>query len=211
MVIIWAVSFVCALVVIFGTTVSVLASIPKRYGLALNYDNVVMIEYMNSTNKKQLFSKDDARHAEPMREIMKRLDQSRKSNKLMDIFRGTPATHTAEYNDIHGIDYNVNFTSTYAKGGLAIWFAKPEYNVTQDEQYNYIIKRGSTGVQLQDVYGIYIPLNKTLNTMQDQTWFLVTTDTSLASTTYIGLPTKVTYLANYSRLWEYVDGLKILL
>jgi len=210
MLIIWAVSFVGAVVIIFGSIVTTLALVPKRYGIELKYDDISIIEYMNESQTKQLFAKEDEKHAQPMKEIIGRLEKGRKSNQLMNLFRGKPKQYLADSNNVSGIDFNINFTSNYAKNGLMIYFSRPQYHISAGVgTYDVLAGRGETGNN--DIHAIYIPLDKTSNRVQEQTWFLVTTNMATATSVYIPIPNKLTFMANYSHLWEYINGQIILL
>jgi len=207
-IIIWAVSFIGVLVIGFGTPVTVMALIKKNYGIELNAANIVRITYMNENGNKELFNKADTRHANAMNEIVKKLNEARQSNQLMNLFRGRPVDYTIEGNTTR-ISYNEDFKSKYANNGLQIWFSTPMYHITQSETQRYAYEL-NPGDGEGGIWGIFIPLDNTENRMRQQTWFLLTTERDLVTGTYISIPNKITTWGNYKKLWNYVNELNIL-
>jgi hypothetical protein len=207
-IIIWVVSFVGVLVIGFGTPMAVMAMIKKNYGIELNYDNIVRIVYMNEQSGKELFNKADARHANAMREIVTRLNKARQTNQLMNFFRGRPESYSVGQNTTR-INYNEDFKSKYESGGLMIWFHTPMYHVTQSttQRYAYDLNPGDGE---GGVWGIFIPLDNVEDRMQEQTWFLLTTERDIVTGTYISIPNKVSTWGNYKKLWDYVNELNVL-
>jgi len=212
---IWFVSFLGVTVFSLSTASIVLACIPKKYGIEFNYDNITSITYMNERQvdgndkpvSKMLFNRDEEKHTIPMQEICKRLNKSRKSNMFMNIMRGNPDAVTLELNNTK-INYNTDFKREYAQNGLEIWFATPTHFIHKS-------LTGSTstlttqGTKDEAIHGIFIPLDNTENKMQEQTLYLITAELASTQGTYINIPNKITTLANYHKVWEYVNDLFI--
>jgi len=206
---IYIVCFIGILVIGFGTPAGIMAAIKKNYGIELDYNNIERITYMNTTTSKELFNKSDSRHANAMREIVNKLNTARQSNQLMNLFRGRPTDYTVENNTTRTY-YNEDFKSKYSDGGLMIWFTTPMYHITQSTanryQYDLNAGRGVDG----DIWAIFIPLDNNENKMQQQTWFVLTTERNIVTGTYISMPNKITTWGNYHKLWDYVNGLVVL-
>lgn len=207
---IWAVSFVLLLVVGFGTTFGIMAAIPKRYGVQINYDNVQTIYYMNDGHQKLLWNKSEPNHAEVMHNILDKMEKSRKTNRLAHMFRGSPKQYEVTGNTTR-TNIDSTFKSTYAQNGLMIWFYDAQYYVVSNSRYAYEIHEGN-GKDVLDakgVWGIFIPLDNTDNTFAVQTWYLATAkeNPKVTNTTYVSINNLLTFRANYSKLWDYVGGL----
>ena len=213
MVIIWAVCFVGLVTIGLSTTVLVMINKKVEYGLPLAYSNVERIVYMNQTHSKELFNRDEPQHDRAMSRIINQVNRAGTTNSLANMLRGNPDKYTIESNNITRIRYITNFRTSYSKNGLMIWFAEPQYRVQQvGTNRNSFEIIPAEGIMTDAVYGIFIPLDNVENQFMEQTWFLVTTDiTSSTSVDYVSILYKITFQANYSNLWTFVNGRNVLI
>ena len=206
MAIIWAVSFAAFLIVAFGTTCIVLVAIPAKYGAAINYNNVFYIEYMNETHRKALFDKSNALHSKPMQDILNRLSDGSKTNKLTNLFRGNPEQEV----EAHTVLTISSLQNTYANNAIIIWFTDPQYSVeSTSSSTKYRLSHAAANTSSQ-VHAILIPLDKTGNRFQQQTWYLLTNNPNeFKSESYMTIATKINAWGNYNKLGQYVDDLYV--
>ncbi|MDR0462495.1 MAG: hypothetical protein LBG88_04185 [Christensenellaceae bacterium] len=207
MVIIWAVSFLGFLVFGFGTVAIVMVAIPKNYGISINYDNVFMVEYKNEKHTKQLFLKEDSLHAEPMKDILKRLSNGGKTNALTNLFRGADS-QVIETNNTNTI-YTSTFENTYAQNAIIIRFQTPQHSLESISRTEYKLASAEANATRR-IFEIMIPLDNVDNRFQSQTWYLITSDPNKSSSgSSMSISTKISTYGNYSKLWAYVNDLDV--
>jgi len=210
MVIIWAISFVLLLTIGFGTTAGILASIKKTYGVAINADYVLRIEFQNESGRTEISIGASEIQDNVRENIVNMLNNGRRTNKLMDIFRGSPSSYSVQPNTT-SIRYNSGFSSEYSGNALIIWFATPQFHISGSTRNNTLgLGNGRGTVTSQEIHTIMIPLNKTSNKTQEQTWYFANVAFgSVTSPNFIMIPNTLTYQANYSGLWNYINELHL--
>jgi len=198
MVIIWMVSFTLLVVVGFGSTAGIMALLPKDYAKSIKLSDVAMVTYKNENHSKQLFLPEYKEHGKPMRGILNRLDDARKTNVLMDMFRGDQIESTSH--NTSTISSLSTFDSNYAKNAIIIDFKTPQYRVEVTTRSAELVKGNGTNA----VWRILIPLNNTGNSFQEQTWYLFIVD-PLTNIWTSSIQYRYTTYGNYHDLWNYVS------
>lgn len=209
MVVIWVVAFVGLLVVGFGTPAVIFAASPVSFSNSLDYNNVFYIEYRNENQTKQLFNKNVDNHNIPMKTIIDMINSGGKTNKLANFFRGNPK-QTIDNNSSNVI-YTSTFNSTYSQNSITIVFKQPQYSLKNITRTSYQLVDWKV-TDSNAIYEIMIPLNKTGNSFQSQSWYLVTSDPiKNSSGASLMVQNKISTYGNYHKLWDYVDALNVLL
>jgi hypothetical protein len=212
-IIIGAVSSLCLLIIGFGTAALVLGLTPKYYGMGLkyNFEDVFYIEYKNSYGTKQLFDKTEDLHKKPMQEIIKKLENGGKTNKLADLFGSKKEQTVVSNNDNSALSVGA-FGNTYSNNSIIIWLYYPQNQLKELSHSEFVPVsndyKAVSGDRLSPIYGLLIPLNKTSDKFQEQTWYLVTRNPYI-NTDYIEVSSRMTTYGNYRGLWKYVRGLDI--
>lgn len=206
MIIIWAVCFVGLISITGGTIVTVTYLIPREHGIKINNSNVFMMEYRNSLSANEiktteLFNQTIIQHEAPRKKILRELTNGGKTNLFEDFFRGMPTQTLIEANNTD-TTYTSIFSNTFAENSLVIWFAKPQYNVGKSTTK---LNHGIDQRNQNNVYGLFIPLDKTSDRFQEQIWYIATMNQYGKDNYYsIALPYKITTHGNYSKLWNFI-------
>jgi hypothetical protein len=210
MIIIWTVCFCAFLVIAVGTVALIFGNLPLRYGKDIDYNKIFSIEYLNSNQRKQLFDKDSVIHDKPMRDIVKYLKQGGQTNKLTNFFTVAQA-ETVENNNTSTV-YTTTFLNTYSKNALIISFSSPQYSVisVEDSATEFKLVTTDTAGAVNPVHAIYIPLDRTEDKLQAQSWFLLTYNpNSFAANQSLTISKRYATYGNYHKLGEYVENLYV--
>jgi len=213
MVITWSVLFVGLLIVGFGSAALALGVTHKTYGASITYSNIWYVEYRNQSHRQALMRGVDV-HSEATHGILNRLNSGRRTDNLSNLFRGNPSQRV-ERNISHNVPYTTTFNSMYSNNSLIIWFTQPQHVVREISRTEFelisIVPSSGIAANERPVHGIMIPLDRTSNRFQSQTWFLVTTDRSqVAPGSPMSLSHTIETHGNYHRLWRFVNDLFIL-
>jgi len=215
MMIIWAISFTAFLLVAFGTATITMVAIPKTYGASVDLDNnVFTIRYMNEhTNANPSFQRhgrpllavDDA-HYGAMQEIMRLLESGGKTNALSNLFRGNPKQVVENTNMQAG--HTSTFENSFATNAIVIEFGRPQHSVEPISRTTFRLMAAGEGER--DIFSIMIPLDNISNRFQPQTWYLVSQNRrGMSSGSLLDISCKISTYGNYSKLWEFVNGLNV--
>jgi len=202
MVLIWAISFVGVLTIVFGSVALGLGLNRVNYGSEINYDNVFGIRYMNENQNKFIHknSADSDLHENTMREILNLLAAGGRTNKLANLFRST-SDDTVSVNTSDWV-WSGAFENAFPTNAMVIEFATPQYRITSNtERTQFALENAIAGSNVNNVHAIYIPLDRTQNKFQEQVWYFQLTPTTGNS---VELSRKLTTMGNYHKLGNYV-------
>ena len=210
MVVIWAVSFVGLMVVVFGSISLGLGVSRISYGPhhMIAHNNIFYIEYMNEHHRKELIrSTGEPLHEEPINGIMNHLRDGSRTNRLSDLFRGNPDRYSVENNNTNTLYLNT-FRSTYANNAIIIWLVRPQHAVATTSRTQFALTTNTEDNRDTQVHAIVIPLDRTQDRFQEQTWFLLTRDPNRHATSgALIMANKITTHGNYHALGKYVNDL----
>ena len=215
MIAVWAVSFVFLLAVIFGSISLGLGLKSVTYGAVIDDKAVMYIEYRNdinteiyNRNDKQLHRWDEPLHSAPMHEILSRLERGGKTNKLANLFRSNPKQEVL--NNTMDNRFTSTFTSNYSNNSIRIYFATPQYNIESTGSRTQFNLTTTASANSDQVHEILIPLDRTQNRFQEQTWYLVTYDSNkYPPGQSLTIVNKITTYGNYHKLGKYVRELDV--
>jgi len=221
MVVTWAVLFVGLLVLGFGMASIVLGVQHKVYGAPINFGNIQMIEFKNQYHPSGDWiapRHNQANHLHTIisRDIMTYLNRGRRTTRLSNLFRGNPEQQVL--NNATGADNTFSFDSNYSGRALIIRFNQPQHGVwdiggnrREFELVDLPVAADSNIPvhHVRNVYEIRIPMNRTTNSFQSQTWYLVTQNPmEVTAGSSLHISHIISTYGNYHRLWRFINDLR---
>ena len=216
MVVIWAVSFTLLLVVVFGSISLGLGLSRVTYGATIDNQKIMYIEYRNDVNmeiwgrnEKQLDAESlFTQHTNPMQEILNLLERGSRTNKLSNLFRGGPSQEVVSNN----LDnrFTATFINSFSNNSVVIYFATPQYSVETTASRTQFRLTETATVNNEQIHAIFIPLDRTQNRFQRQTWYLLTLDpNNYPPGQSLTISNRITTYGNYHRLGNFVRDLQV--
>jgi len=209
MVVIWAVSFVAVVALLFGIFATTMALIRVDFGKqeASNLDNTLFITFMNENGATQLSNWNFSVHRTPAEAILNKLSTSGRSNQLTSLFRAQDQHVTNTFTTTTGL------ASQHSRAGIQIRFRSPAFTVVNTDsaiRWQLQPRTEENRAQGLAVHEIFIPLNRAENRFQEQSWYLLTRNPNTASGgTSLTITHRLVTYGNYHALGNFIQDLVV--